>query len=419
MSDLQEQGLGLYGDQYRFVYDSRRFTSLIGGVGSGKSIGGAAKAFAASQGVIGNQRIQTPNTGIVTAPTYNVLRDATLPAFIDRFSDYIDRKNSAFSPPIRLRMINGSEVLFRSANEPELLRGPSITWWWGDEAALYVDLVWKIMIGRLRQFGRFGWAWLTTTPRGRNWIWKRFVERITAHYKMYRVRTRDNPFLDPEYIAALEEDYVGDFARQELDGEFISFEGLIYSMFDRALHTVMANLLPAQDRLVKVVAGQDWGMVNPGVLAVLGITSDDRAYVLHEERARRRGIDEWASVAVQLRDLYGIQEIYCDPSEPDYIRKYKDAGLKAIGADNTVSTGIQLVSKRLVRRADNQPGLLISRNAVEMLSEFEQYQWMKRGDQTLDQPVKANDHGLDALRYAIMGVDGRRKAPKAEVRQYA
>lgn len=52
MSDLQEQGLQLYGDQYRFVYDSRRFTSLIGGVGSGKSIGGAAKALADSQGMI-------------------------------------------------------------------------------------------------------------------------------------------------------------------------------------------------------------------------------------------------------------------------------------------------------------------------------------------------------------------------------
>ena len=85
------------------------------------------------------------------------------------------------------------------------------------------------------------------------------MERVTAHYKMFRVRTRDNPHLDIEYIRALEEDYVGDFARQELDGEFISFEGLIYSMFDRAMHAVNAALFPEPKRLVKVVGGQDWG----------------------------------------------------------------------------------------------------------------------------------------------------------------
>lgn len=412
MVDLQ-----LYGDQYHFVYDAHRFTSLIGGVGSGKSIGGAAKSFAASQGVIGNQRIQTPNTGIVTAPTYNVLRDATLPAFIDLFSDYVDRKNSAFSPPIRLRMTNGAEILFRSANEPELLRGPSISWWWGDEAALYVDLVWKIMIGRLRQFGRFGWAWLTTTPRGRNWIWKRFVERVTAHYKMFRVRTRDNPHLDIEYIRALEEDYVGDFAKQELDGEFISFEGLIYSMFDRARH--VTSVIPERRKFVKVVAGVDWGYVNPGVINVYGITGDDRMYLVQEEYARKRGIDEWADIALQLRDIWGIEEFYCDPSEPDYIKKFKEKGCKAIAADNTVTTGIQLVQRQMMPRQDGLPGLLYYSGAVHSPAENEQYQWAKQGELLLDKPQKSNDHTRDAERYVIMGVFGGRKPLTASVKRYA
>lgn len=396
--------IALYGDQYRFVRDDRRFVALIGGIGSGKSLGGAARALCAALGHVGSTPIPTPNLGIVTAPTFTMLRDATLRTFKDVAADFIDYKRSAFAAPARVQLKNGSEILFRSADNADSLRGPNITWWWGDEAALYAADVWQIMIGRLRQFGRQGYAWLTSTPKGRNWIWKLFKsDQPLSDSALYTITTRANPFLEASFVDMLAENYAGNFAAQELGGEFISNKGLIYPEFDRDRHTISAAKLPAAWASVK--AGVDWGMVNPGVIQVVTQSADDRLYLVHEEYQRGRGIGEWVEVAAQLRNIWQIEEFACDPAEPDYIRMFTDKGLKARGAHNTVSTGIQAMKRRLAIRRDNMPGMLLTGSAIHTASEFEQYQWAIRGSETLEHPVKANDHALDALRYAVMAFD--------------
>jgi phage terminase large subunit len=151
------------------------------------------------------------------------------------------------------------------------------------------------------------------------------------------------------------------------------------------------------------------------VINVFALTADGTMYHVHEEYQRQRGIDEWARIARQLRDLWKIEAFYCDPSEPDYIRKLTEAGCKAVEANNTVSTGIQTVKRRLTTKR-----LLHYRGAVNTFAEYESYQWAKRSDTVLDQPQKANDHSLDALRYAVMGVDyAVSRQVTADVRRWA
>ncbi len=410
--------LRLFGNQHRFVLSEAHDAAMVGGIGSGKTQGGAVRALLAAYGRIGRISIPAPNLGIVTAPTYPMLADSTLRTFREVAGDLVDVKSSAFSAPMHVLLRNGSEIIFRSADKPEHLRGPSASWSWDDEAALHGKLVRDIAIGRLRQFGRHGYNWLTTTPKGRNWIWQKFVERPLPGSEIFRVRTRDNPFLDEGFIQSLEQEYQGDFARQELLGEFVAFEGLIYPEFSRDLHVAQTGQIPRDFK--EMIAGVDWGFVNPGVIKVLGVTSDKRAYVVHEEYQRKRGIDEWVNVAVQLRDIWHIGDFYCDPSEPDYIDKFKAKGLKARAADNTVTTGIQAVKRRLAVRADGLPGLLYYPGAMWSFSEYEQYQWARKGEDLLDKPLKANDHALDAIRYAIMGLDEPDLvALSVEVRRYA
>ncbi len=386
----------LYDKQYAFVMHPAHHTALIGGIGSGKSLAGNIKAFLAAMGVLPS--IPAPNLGVVTAPTYKMLDDATFRSFKDVAGTYLLDYNESKG---LARMANGSEVIFRSTQDPDTLRGPSITWWHGDEAALSPYSVYEIMIGRLRQGGRQGYFWLTTTPKGKQWIYKLFVERFSndPDYCLFRMRTADNPFVAPEYLAMLRENYSADYARQELDGEFVGWEGLVYPEFDRSRHVL--HELPSS--FEAVIAGVDWGFANAGVIQVLGLR-DGALYHLHEEYAKQRGIDDWANVALQLRDLFNISAFYCDPSEPDYLRKFNERGCRALQANNTVSTGIQAVKRRL-----NTGTLQHYNSAVYTFAEYESYQWMRRGDQALDQPVKANDHALDALRYAVMGTDYARK----------
>src|SRR5205823_8138426 len=56
---------------------------------------------------------------------------------------------------------------------------------------------------------------------------------------LYRARTRDNPFVDLAFVEALEQQYPTQFARQELEGEFVTLgAGLVrrewFTIVDRA-----------------------------------------------------------------------------------------------------------------------------------------------------------------------------------------
>ncbi|MCZ7539728.1 MAG: phage terminase large subunit [Anaerolineae bacterium] len=405
--------LSRYPMQGRFVGSRAREAAFVGGIGSGKTWAGCVRALSASQGIIGKRaQIQAPNIGVITAPTYPMLRDATLRTFLDLSGPAVARFNRN---EMTATMRNGSEVLFRTASEPDRLRGPSISWWFGDEAALCEYRTYEIMMGRLRQFGQLGYAWIATTPKGRNWVWQHFIQAEKPGRAIYRATSADNVYLDQAVLDIWRQTYSGDFAAQELGGEFVAFEGLIYPEFRREVH--VATKLPAGFQYV--IAGVDWGFANPGVVLVFGADGDGRMWQVAEHYQRQRRVEEWVGVAKQARDTWNIRTFYCDPSEPDYIRQFREAGLHAEQANNAVNTGLQAVKNRLVVQGDGRPRLTVSADCVYTIAEFESYQWAENRQGMKDQPVKANDHCMDALRYAVMGVDAGRKPIEVKTSRWA
>lgn len=199
--------------QAAFVADPHRFCLFLGGVGGGKSYAGAVKALRRFE-TVGRREL-----GVVIAPTYPILRDATLRTALDVWGDAVDR---VIASEMRVVLRTGDEALFRSADEPDRLRGPNASWAWIDEAALCHPDTWPIAIGRLRQHGDLGVAWLTTTPKGMNWVYETFVVGATDETAVHRAATWANPFVDPAFAASLRSQYAGEFARQEIEAEFIA-----------------------------------------------------------------------------------------------------------------------------------------------------------------------------------------------------
>lgn len=395
----------LHHKQMAFVKADARFLAVVTGIGWGKTYALCVRALLAAYGTIGSQTIQAPNTGVITAPTYPNLRDVVLRTFLELAGPAIAEFNKS---EMRVVLTNGSTILFRSVENYEPLRGLNVSWWAADEAALYPEVVFKIMIGRLREFGKKGYAFLATTPKGRDWIYRKWVAEAERrqNFMLIRGRSTENYHLDPEIIQSWQEEYTGDFARQELDGEFVAFEGLIYPEFDEQAHVFRQ---PVDLRRFKyTVAGVDWGYANPGVMLVCGVDGDDNVWVLHEEYQRQRRIEDWAAVGVELRDTYKVDTWYCDPADPDNIAKLVDAGLNAVAADNRVNTGLSEVRKRLVLRPGPDgramPGLLVTGSAPNLITEFGQYQWATNRDGLRDQPRKVNDHCQDSLRYCLAGI---------------
>jgi phage terminase large subunit-like protein len=388
----------LWSKQADFVLHPARSLLFRGGIGSGKTFCGAVRALGATQGYIGGQPvIQTPNWGMVTAPTYSMLEDGPIQTFMALAGDFIEDYNDSKK---RARMRNGSVVLFRSTEHIDRRRGSNLSWWWGDEAAMYRPGVWKTMIGRLREGGKRGWRWLTTTPKGRDWLWQKFEGAPGKESAMVTAASWENPFLEEDVIRDWMLEYGNtDFALQELWGQFIAHQGLIYSMFRDDVHVTTQ----VQGYYPTVEAGVDWGFRNPGVILVGGVTNDGGVDIVHEEYKRQRDIDEWVRVAVDLRERYGIGRFWCDPSRPDYLEAFNAAGLGAVAADNSLMPGINTVKRYLGRRVG---GLRIHESAVWLIKELRDlYQWQKeRGDMVPEKPVKAHDHAADALRYLLVGV---------------
>jgi len=381
--------------QFQFHASRARFRAFIGGIGSGKTTAGAFEVVRIC--------LEYPGVaGIVAAPSYPMLQRMVLP----KLRDLIEAAGIPAEVPWsarEARFYNGSIIYFAHAQKPETLRGPNLGFFWLDEAALCPEEAFLILQGRLRE--EPGLGWITTTPKGRNWVYERFAANRWPGYEAVRCRTEDNPHLPPWFVEELRRSYSGEWAAQELDAEFVEFGGLIYKMFKPGLHVFGGDPQSLLQKGRRVVAGVDWGYTAPGAVVVVIEDNEGTLWVVEEVYQRGltvAGRGGWAQIALELRGRWGITEWLCDPSEPEHIEEFQRAGLNAVPANNAVIPGIQRVAAAL-----EQAKLRIHESCVNLLEEMQQYHWELDSEgrpKENERPAKGNDHALDALRYAVMGL---------------
>lgn len=387
-------------DQSEFTADTtHRYHNFTSGIGAGKTVSGIIRMLA-------NVQAWNPGeTGMIITPTSLGLKNVILP----ELSKWGILQNWTYRGPQSaepgLHAPNGTRVLLESADNDrkiERLRGPSVAWFWMDEAALIPEKAWRILVGRLRA-GDYRNAWITTTPKGRNWIYDKFHpdsdEQLDSVNNVLGVPSYANPHLALDYRRDILGEYGGQFRDQEVMGAFVKPEGLVYPWFDRDDHIRPADAVP--DSFDRVFYGADWGF-HPHPAAMLAIGERDETYwVIGEHYETRNTVEDLADVLIGPEDgdgagwydRYGRGPVYCDPSEPANIETLKRRGIRAEGADNDVDPGISHVTSN----ADN---IRVAQTCQSIINEFGQYQYNDNGD-----PVDANDHALDALRYALFSDD--------------
>ncbi len=391
--------LGLTPPQLAFYRSGARYRFFVGGIGSGKTTAGAACAFAYAG-------LCHRSLGLVAAPTYTMLRDTTQRAFFELCPATAIRSFSKTHQRLTLR--NGSEILFRSADQPDRLRGLNLAWFWLDEATLSGHYAWQILKGRLRQrgFPRFGLA--TGTPTGRDRFYEDFEHAPLPGHALIRASTRTNlANLPAGYLDEL--GYTGAFADQEIEGIFTAFEGLVYA-FDASTRGHLRD--PQPDAVwADVIGGIDWGYANPAAVVVFGLDGDGRAWQLDEFYQRRAPLESVLLPAIlDLTRRHAVRHWYCGPDEPEHIAALSAAlaraGLpaRALRADHAVQPGIQTLTALLASREDGAPGLYVAPRCVHTIAEFGAYQYPTADPTRRDpseQPLKHSDHALDAARYAL------------------
>jgi predicted phage terminase large subunit-like protein len=172
-----------------------------------------------------------------------MLSDATFRMFLSLAQELgiVDPGEVKRSAPPSIRLRTGAEVLFRSADEPDRLRGPNLSGVWMDEASLMSVDAFTIAIGRLREAGEQGWLSATFTPKGRqHWTYETFATG-RPDTAIFHARTADNPFLPAGFHERTRAQYTSVLAAQELEGEFIDAGG---TMFRREWFTIVDRVPP-------------------------------------------------------------------------------------------------------------------------------------------------------------------------------
>lgn len=220
--------------QAAFHKSNARFKGFSGAIGSGKSA-------ALCHEVIKLAYVNPGRVGLLGAPTYPMLRDATLTALIETLASNEIPYALNRSDMVLTFRDTSSKVLLRSLDEYERLRGTNLAWFGVDELTYTHEQAWLRLEGRLRDpKARRHCGFGVWTPRGLDWVYRRFIACDDDSYHVIRATPGENKHLlaaSPDFYERLRKTYDEGFYRQEVLGEYIErTEGRVYKEFEAKVH---------------------------------------------------------------------------------------------------------------------------------------------------------------------------------------
>jgi len=229
-----------------------------------------------------------------------------------------------------------------------------------------------------------------------HWTWTDLVQvekpgRV-VHLSTYRDNIRN---LSPEWIADLlalaeqDENYYRIYAL----GEPGILQNVIYTNYRVADYPV-----PYPD-----CVGIDFGYNN--ATAITGIKQlSDRLQVweiLYQSRMTNTDLIAWLKARAGIWYISGDTPLYADSAEPNRIEEIRRAGFNARPADKSVKDGIDFCKAQ---------ALEVHSSAANLIREIRTYKYREdRSGRVYDEPVKFNDHAMDAMRYGAYSHFGQRR----------
>lgn len=279
-------------------------------------------------------------------------------------------------------------------SQADKLRGAGFIYCYGDEIATWNEEVFQMVKSRLSfPDSKFDG---TCNPDAPNHWFKKFLDSdadiFQQAYQIY-----DNPFLDPRIIKDLELEYQGTvYYNRYILGEWTLAEGLVYDCFSPDTHVL--------SKVPETLTGEryisaDYGTQNPTVFLLWEKGASGTWYLTREYYYSGRNSERQKTDREYLNDFkkfvssQNFKAVIIDPSAASFIVELRRAGYSVLKAKNDVLDGIRFTASQL-----NQGKIKILKSCKHTIDEFQSYRWnTKRTDK--DEPIKENDHTMDALRY--------------------
>ena len=249
-------------------------------------------------------------------------------------------------------------------------------------------LAWTIVKSRVAMTG--GQIFISTTPYSLNWLYQEFYPPWLRHednrLSVFTWASIDNPNFPKDHFEAEKKRLSPEEFARRYCGEFTKMEGLVYDLPKDQI------IAPKQINVRDVILGLDFGFHNPAAAAVLKIDADGVVYITDEYYQSGKVQDELENDLRALRAISNFREVYPDPAEPDRVESMRRHGFYVREVDKNVILGIDKV-RELIRKRQ----LFVFETCKNTIDEFNSYRYDP--EKPKEEPVKVNDHLMDAIRY--------------------
>ena len=394
--------LTLLPKQKEFIFTPERFSTLSGGFGSAKTFAGCMKGIILSALFPGN-------SGLVARETYPELRDSTRKTFLDLIpNSWILDWNESFNT---LVLKNGSVILFRPIDDIKKQRSLTLGWFYIDQAEEVEEADFLDLVGRLRHPVPRQFGFCTVNPDGHNWVWKKFFDKPGIDYKGINSITTDNPYLPESYIQSLLDNYPKEWLDKFFWGSHEVKSGVILSEYSDDLlvdpFIIPSNWIKAR--------GMDWGVDKPCTRVSVALSPEGIFYVfacygkagLTPEEHTENILELDRGIAYQFTKMdstcWNKTGTSKEESKLSVAMQFIKAGLK-MGPATRDWNGSLLNLKSLMKQ-----GLVkfFRGQTDELIEEAKAWKW-GRPVAGKECPAIGQDHYIDATRYVIYALTGRR-----------
>lgn len=251
---------------------------------------------------------------------------------------------------------------------------------------------------------------------------KKWIDLATSGDKNYyalHYTIDDNPYLTEEYKAIQRQTLTGLFYRRNYLGEWCLAEGSIFDFFDERVHVTKRTLGTTK----YWIAGIDYGASNAFACVLIRISDlheggkmwVEKEYYYDPKNQRQKTNSEYMRDLLNFFDGYAIHAIYLDPSAASFKAELSRHHLHVADTINDVYDGILSLTNVL-----KEGTLEISPTCTNLIREMQGYVWdPKASKQGYDEPLKQNDHAIDALRYAVKSYLGDRSSLRKRTNDFS
>lgn len=408
---------------------------------------GAGRSFIAATKIDAFLRKYLNATGLMVRKTRESMTNSTLLMY--------DRKIVGDDPHVRLignkkrfEYANGSILAYggmKDHSQREAIRSigqdGSLDIAWMEEAHLFTLDDFEELLGRMRGKAA-GWVQLilTTNPDSdQHWIYQHLI--LGGGAERFYATTKDNPHNPDFYAEEILGRLTGVRRKRLKDGRWVAAEGAVYEDYRYETHVIEPFEIPDDWTRFRSI---DFGYRNPFVCQWWALDEDDRMYLYREIYMSERTVathadtikrieagfsqGEWDELTTDEKDDIWrndgerIAYTVTDHDAEDRAT-LRENGIQTTAAQKAITVGIEKVQERFVIQGDGRPRIFFFNDALielderlddvkkptNTVAEMSGYSYHRGqdGKPVKEEPVDIDNHGMDAMRYAVMSRDGK------------